>query len=381
MFRRRRPTTLRVRRSFARAILGLALALSLFAPGRASADERVRLYTIGPGSYLFSLFGHSVVCVGDRCFDYGVPTHADAVGLVWHALRGTPDFAPIEVTRKEVEDAFAGEGRKVEVQEIPFDDAHRASLLTRLTDEVRTRAAYAYNPWYDNCTTHPRDLLDEAAGGALKRIAAVGTPRSFRAISELGFSGRILPLAAMAIGVGGGNAIATAYERMGVPDVLRDGVTQALGAPPVLLRERQSVELPTSPHAGRVAMLVLGVAFAFAIFRTRARPLPARRGVLQAITALFALLGVVIVALALSARFPEVSRNWNLLVFLPFDAALPWLSETRARAYLLARLGILVALALLSAASIVAQPLVVTSLFVAIPLAVLYRYPLAARAR
>ena len=85
------------------------------------------------------------------------------------------------------------------------------------------------------------DAYRKGAGGALKRIAAVGTPRSFRAISELGFSGRILPLAAMAIGGGGGNAIATAYERMGVPDVLRDGVTQALGAPPVLLRERQSV--------------------------------------------------------------------------------------------------------------------------------------------
>lgn len=373
MFRRRRAAGHAPSRFLTRALSALVLALFVLVPARAHADDHVRLYTVGPGSYLFSLFGHSVVCVGDRCFDYGVPTETDALKLVWHALRGAPDFVPMEVTRAEVEAAFGGEGRKIEVQDIPFDAAHRASLLARLEGEVRSRAAYAYNPWYDNCTTHPRDLIDQAADGALRRVASVGTPRSFRAISELGFSGRIVPLAAMAIGVGGGNALATAYERMGVPDVLRDGVAQALGAPPVLLRERQSVELPTSPHAGRVALVVLGAAFAFAVFRTRARPPTVRRAVVLAVLAPEIVLGLVVVALALVSRFPEVSRNWNLLVLVPLDAALPWLSPTRARSYLFARLGILAILALASAASIIAQPLVATSLFVALPLAALLR--------
>lgn len=360
----------------------VVIALAVWLAPRASAaapsqpgqpDETVTLYTIGAGSYLFSLYGHSVLCVGDRCFDYGIATHTDPLALVWHALRGVPDFVPVRVRRDVVLAAFSDEDRVIDAQDIPLDDAARQKLLARLEREVSARVGYSYSPWFDNCTTHLRDALDEASDGRLARVASLEPAHTFRQLSEAGFSGRPLPLLGIALAVGGGERVGTPFERMFLPSGLSAGVASAFGAAPQRLHDRTAVALPTSVHAGRTLLLFIAVVLALGTFALARRGPRARMASVTIACSVLACAGLLVWALALVARYPEVSANWNLLVVVPFDLALPWLSPARARSYVIARLGVVALVAVLSLVGVIAQPLIVTALFAALPLAAVLR--------
>jgi hypothetical protein len=331
------------------------------APPSASTLRPIRLYTIGPGSDLFSLYGHSVLCAGETCFDYGIPIQTDPLKLVWHGLRGVPDFAPVRVERARVLAAFGRQERRIEVEELPLDDGAERRLVDRLERETARRDAYAYNPWFANCTTHLRDAIDEASGGRLRAVAELGAPATFRELSEAGFSGRALPLLGITLAVGRGDRPVTPFERMFLPAGLCDGTAHAFGVAPLLVRDRRGVVLHTSVHAGRALLFFVATALAAAVALARRRPALARiAGTLAAIA--LGLLGAIVWSFSLLSFMPEVSRNANLLVLLPSDALVSLLSAGRRAKYLHVRITIVVVLWTLSAIGVLAQPLGATSL-------------------
>lgn len=360
----------------ARAIVGVSVfALTLLSArvddARAHVGEpEVTLYTIGPGSYLFSLYGHSVLCVADDCYDYGLPIHSDPLKLVWHGLRGVPDFAPVRIDRARVLAAFGREERSIEAQALPLDARAVAELRSRLERDVAVRSAYAYNPWFGNCTTHLRDIVDDTSAGKLHGVVELDPARTFRELSEAGFSGRVLPLVGITLAIGQGDRVGTPFERMFLPAGLRDGVTKAFGVAPTRVRAQRGNVLQTSVHAGRALLVFVGLALTLLVVLARKRPRIARGAEIVASLTL-ALLGVVVWGFAILSSYPEVSRNWNLAILVPTDALLPLLSSaspSRARLYIYVRLAVVVALALLSAVGVIAQPLVVPALTCALPL-------------
>ncbi len=374
MLPRRPKRAPRAARAVARAlILALMLLSARIDDARAHvAEPEVTLYTIGPGSYLFSLYGHSVLCVADDCYDYGLPIHSDPLKLVWHGLRGVPDFAPVRIDRARVLAAFGREERSIEAQALPLDARAVAGLRSRLERDVavRSASAYAYNPWFGNCTTHLRDIVDDASAGRLRGVVELDPARTFRELSEAGFSGRVLPLLGMTLAVGQGDRVGTPFERMFLPAGLRDGVTKAFGVPPTRVHAQRGNLLETSVHAGRALLVFIGLALTLMVVLARKRPRIARGSEIVAALTL-ALLGVVVWGFAILTSYPEVSRNWNLAILLPTDALLPLLSSAspaRARLYIHVRLAVVVALALLSAVGVIAQPLVVPALTCALPL-------------
>src|SRR3954452_20426343 len=127
-----------------------ALVVLLFAH---AASAAVELYTFGPGSYLFARYGHSLLCIEERCYDYGVPDREDPTHMTWASIRGQPIFIAVGIDKELAVKTFRDEGRSVERQVLPLSYVEIEKLKARVEKDVTTRAAYAYHPYFANCTT------------------------------------------------------------------------------------------------------------------------------------------------------------------------------------------------------------------------------------
>src|SRR5690606_33984261 len=118
-----------------------------------------------------------------------------------------------------------------------------------------------------------RDLLDRASRDQLRSGADALDGAPFLKFAVGGTSGRVLPLALVALTVGrAADEPTSAWQRMAFPSELRDRVARVLEAPPVVVNERFDRPLPTSPAAGRLVLLVLGGTAAFGVLRARRKP-------------------------------------------------------------------------------------------------------------
>jgi hypothetical protein len=79
-------------------------------------------------------------------------------------------------------------------------------------------------------------------------------------------------------------------------------------------------------------------------------------------------IGVLTLAVRFYSVYPEFRSSLTPLIFFPLDAVLPWMRGALKRRYIAVRLLALLLLCSLSALSLLAQPLIVLSLFVGLPL-------------
>ena len=290
------------------------------------------LYTAGPGSDLFSLWGHSGLCIRSalspqgRCYDFGASPERDPVRLSLGTLSGERLFVPIALPEPRFVERYAG--RDLWRQDLPLPAASVAALQTLLEEKVRRGEGYAYQPFFDNCSTRLRDLLDHASGGQLRAQPDALDGPPLRRFAEEGLSGQVLPLSLVALAVGPrADEPTTAWQRMAFPLELREQVAHSLGAQPVLVTGRLTPPLPTSPAAGRLALLVLAMVAALAVLRSRKRPKLHRALVRVG----GALLGTTALLVLWSSRtaLPELQGTWATLLLLPTDWILalgpaPW---------------------------------------------------------
>lgn len=362
----------------------IALASVIFGVARTAHAEGERkavdLYTIGPSSELPSRFGHSLLCVrpaerdtveSGRCYDYGVADREDIVHVVWTALRGVPSFVPVVIDEPRAISFFKGQGRQIERQRLSLSDEQSAKLVAALDEEVRDRRAYAYHAYRANCATKLRDHIDAASGGRLRPGPSHVPVEAFRETMEEGHSGRIGILTLMAIYLGEpSDRVPTPWEAMLLPSVLRDGVAERFSAPPEKIAESLSIVLPTSRAIGRFAVVVLAFVLLL-IVRLTARWNRLGIGVMIA-GGVLGLLALSIELAAVLATWPEISRNWALLVFLPTDLAIPYLykhGEKRLTTYLKIRMAMAGGLVALEIATVIHQPILPLAALVVLPMA------------
>jgi hypothetical protein len=162
-------------------VLGTLLATSLAYVSQVNAATReATLYTIGPGSAFSERYGHSVICTAESsvpvgegtCVDFGVPVAVDASSFTWSMVRGKAQFIPTPVAEATVLGAFRLRGRKIESQRLPLTPSQLERLAADLTAAAEAKAAYAYHPYWSNCSTQLRDRLDRALEGRLQSSAA-----------------------------------------------------------------------------------------------------------------------------------------------------------------------------------------------------------------
>ena len=371
------PRSVALLRVLCQLLAGVVFVLCFIGEARADGPQRtVDLYTIGPSGEFPSRFGHSLLCVREagndvpesgRCYDYGVPDREDLTHVVWTAIRSTPSFVPVAIDESIVLKFFKDQGRQIERQRIPMTAAEVDKLVAAIEEEVREKRAYAYHPYWANCATKIRDHIDAATGGRLHDGPSQIPPGSLREYMEEGHSGRIGILTVMALYLGEGNDhVPTPWEAMLLPSVLRDGVAERFHAPPEQLEERLAVVLPTSRAIGRIIVFFL----AFALFlsvRILARRNKLRTG-LMIVGGSLGVLAVSIELVAALAKWPEVSHNWALVLLLPTDLALPYLTGKRLALYLKVRVAMAGVFAVLEIANVVHQPMLPLCALVALPM-------------
>jgi len=150
-----------------------AVPLAPWADGRSAPEDlQVSLATFGPGDDVPSWFGHTALVVEDRrlkeerLYNYGMFDFDKFARFALGRLEFWVGEAPVGPTFR----MYAALDRDVRVQVLNLRPAAAARLARALADNILPENRdYLYHHYNDNCSTRPRDKLDEAVGGQLRR--------------------------------------------------------------------------------------------------------------------------------------------------------------------------------------------------------------------
>lgn len=156
-----------------------------------AADLQISLVTFSPGDSLVEWWGHTAFVVEDRRLNrglvynfgmFGPRTPGDDVGFVKDFIKGRLIFwvahERIDWTFNFYKDALK---RDVRIQELDLDPAEALQIAKRLgTHVLPDNMYYRYHHYDDNCSTRPRDIIDEAIGGQLKAATSAPSAMTFR---------------------------------------------------------------------------------------------------------------------------------------------------------------------------------------------------------
>ena len=345
------------------ALAGLVVAS---AQSLSAAGTRVDLYTMGRGDDLFSKFGHAALCVSGGgapaegvCYNYGTSDFSRPIGLGWEVVRGRSQFWVSVSDLETMIASFEIEDRTIYRQSLPLTEKQAVSLARALErDALPENRAYVYNHFLENCSTRPRDHIDEATGGLLRRVRLpdIGTYRDYAAEGLSRASPLLVPASDFLVGRWVDRPI-DSFAAMFIPDVMRDGVAKALGASPQIVYERSGPAFPSPVKPVRAAFFggSIFVALTFLVsllFGPRVRRFFRKLG-----GTLLGSLGALLLVAALVSVLPELRRNELLLVFFPLDFVLRSSNRAFVLSYSTMRLLVLALVAVLRGVSILIQPL------------------------
>ena len=338
------------------------------APPAAPTPPRIDVYTIGPGDYFFSLFGHAAICVIDdqspagRCYNWGTADFSDSLGLAWQVVRGRAQFWVGVMDLPRMLNIYMGEDRTLYRQRLPLSPTTAARLVERLHRvDRRSESLYTYHNIHDNCTTRIRDLINEvsADGGsaplATPALKVVDQP-SFRSFSSEGFAGSPHLLGGALLLFGRAiDAPTSRYADLFMPRVLREELAKQLHVEPELIYARKGPQPAGPPQAGARFLLGVGLALALCVLL-----LGRGRRTWQAM--LFAgvlpgLIGLLLSVLLVASPLPELRYNEVLLLCWPVDLFLALLPLSLLRRYLQLRFAVVALVAALIAVGLLRQPL------------------------
>jgi hypothetical protein len=342
------------------------------------------LVTMGVGSLIWERHGHIALCVRDNdprknvCYNYGIADFAAPLSMTVGFFRGSHSFWVGKMDAEQMLWTYIAGDRTVWIQPLPLDAAQRDAVLKKLdSDILEDNKYYAYDHFDDNCTTRIRDIIDNVTGHALSKMPADTDGRTFRDLAREGFYGMRMPLLITDIAMGRStDRVPTYYERMFLPQYLREAVAKQFKVEPLAIYERHGAPpLPDGP-SGRVIFAFVVMLFCAPALIARWRRRFERTGLAIAIVP-YALLGLVLWVLALISPLPYVRWNESVLVFLPSDLFLLYGvgGARRVMLYARARVAMLGLIALLLIVDVLHQPLWAPLLWPLIPNAIIGFWP------
>lgn len=362
------------------ALVGFAgLATPPAAAEPQAPAPKIELYTMGPGEPIPERFGHSALCVRypdggapgggpaprDRCYDYGIFDASEPLTLGYRFLRGESVFWVGERRPDAMIRAYERRDRDMWRQTLPLsDDAARRAAADLERDALPENRYYHYHHYFDNCSTRVRDIIDDASGGALSDLpdgairGADGEGRTLRDFTHEGFAEHAGLLVGSDLVLGRSvDERPDVYEVMFLPIMLRDGVEAAFGVEPELIYARRAPPLSDDPGLGAAPLFAGAGAALFVAIVAAALYRRFERGIIALAALPLALIGLVLWTIAIVSPLPEVRYNELFLVFMPLDAALPFLSRERRYYYAAARLAMIGLAIALSFVGLFAQPM------------------------
>ncbi len=300
----------------------------------ASAQAEVDLVVVGPGEPIWSRFGHVLLRVDDRCYDFASnPSYDEA--FVWDYFRGEARFRVVAEPWDDVFRRNVARDRSIWTRPLRLTPTERVRLRAALEAATAPdRRAYVYEHQRDNCVTRLRDVLDAVTGGALRRAAhAGGTYRPETLGALAGLLG-----AQIGIDLIGGPSQEIAPDAWAwcyLPERLDEVVAGAVrGDGSRIAGSRNARHVRSGPpvhqgtlYDGRIAVLLGAVAAAVAILLSRR----AGGAVALLVTSAFAAAGTLLWALAALSAVRDYAWSDNALLFWPLDLLLLLTAYRRLR--------------------------------------------------
>jgi hypothetical protein len=346
----------------------------------------IELVTMGIGALIWERHGHIALCVRyadprqDVCYNYGIAEFHHPLSMTWGFFRQTNSFWVGKIPANQMLDVYRYADRTIWVQPLPLNAEQKKQVLDKLEHDILDENRYyAYDHFEDNCTTRVRDIIDNVTGGSLQSLPDPGDDRTFRDLAREGFFGMRIPLLITDIAMGRStDRVPSFYEKMFLPQYLREAVQKRWGIEPIVIYERVGPPPLDDGPSGRVLFALFAIAITAPAWATRLWGRFQRTGLAIAIVPP-ALLGLILWFLAIISPLPYVRTNESCLIFFPFDFLLLFLPVVKRRWYARARVAMLGLVFLLLVVGILKQPLFAPLLWPLIPLAVVGFWPQDAR--
>jgi hypothetical protein len=266
--------------------------------------------------------------------------------------------------------------RTVWVQPLPLTDEQEKKVIEKLEYDIQDdHKYYAYDHFWDNCTTRVRDVLDNATGGALRAMKEPTDGRTYRDLAREGFFGMRVPLLITDIAMGRvTDRVPTYWERMFLPDFLREAAAKLWKIEPMVIYERKGPPKLEDGPSGRVLFALVVLLLTAPAWITRLTGRLQRLGMGISIVPPV-LLGSILWFLAIISPLPYVHYNESCLVLLPTDLVLMFTRLKWRQAYARIRVGTIVLAALLFAVGVLTQPIWPLWLWVLVPNLVVAFWP------
>ncbi len=154
------------------ALLLPTLIIAQPAP-RLSEESLVSLITCGPGTELYEGFGHTAVLVYDpvlgleRVYNYGT-FDFNQPNFYLNFTRGHLLYTLATGRFGRFMNSYVHHGRSVREQRLNLSLEQRQAVFEQLEWNARPENAdYLYDYFFDNCSTRPRDVIEQALGGII----------------------------------------------------------------------------------------------------------------------------------------------------------------------------------------------------------------------
>jgi len=325
----------------------------------------VELVTMGIGSLIWERHGHIALCVRyadhtqDACYNYGIGDFHEPMKMTAGFFRGSNSFWVGKMDPSSMLNIYRYADRTIWVQPLPLTREQRQRVIDNLEHDILdANKYYAYDHFWDNCTTRVRDVLDNATDHALRKMQGTVDDRTYRDLARRGFFGMRIPLLITDIAMGRvTDRVPSYYERMFLPDYMREAAEKLWGVKPIAIYERRGPPPLDDAPSGRILFSLVILLLTAPAWIAKLWGRFERTGLAIAILP-YALLGFVMTFLAIISPLPYVRANESCVVLIPFDILMIWfLSPPRRRLYARVRVGMIVLVACLLAVGLFKQPI------------------------
>jgi hypothetical protein len=200
-----------------------------------SENAKIYLLTCQPGTEVYSTFGHSAFYVEDEengidyVFNYGVFSF-ETENFLYKFVKGETYYMLDVENYDHFLKSYARRKMGVYAQKLSLTNDEKEQLFDALmTNALPENRVYRYDFFYDNCATRLRDMLENNIVGEEVFFPDSRKPQTFRDLIEL-YTGQNTWLKfGIDILVGApADKIATEYEKMFLPDILKDDFSETL---------------------------------------------------------------------------------------------------------------------------------------------------------
>ena len=309
------------------------------AKGEAPARDslRISLLTCAAGEEIYTLFGHTAIrCENltrktDVVYNYGVFDFSSG-GFVLRFALGETDYRLDKGHTDYFAHAYYYYGRDIWQQVLNLTQEEKERLIALLEENYRPEnRVYRYNFFYDNCSTRPRDKVEEAVEGSVDYGVDMEAPttHTFRELVYRYSEGHPWSRLAMDLCLGSEADKPISRRTMQfVPFLLQADLTKAQVVDSIGQKRRlvshesqlvKAMPKDKSREGGLTPELCAWLCFAVTLLLTvyglrRRKPL---WGVDVVLFAAMGLAGCVLAFLVFFSQHPCMSPNYLLFVFHP----------------------------------------------------------------